>query len=232
MRAQPFAIHFRLATPVCLNHPWLHLDGVLAHLMAQRLLGRDYYTLPTKQVVSTPIPRAWHHVVVHYRGLAWASISCFNPPDVGYQTLQYFKRFEETPHLSRRQRKVPLGSGRFRTWMLRWVYVPAAAVTFYGRGQVHLVQELLSDLTHLGNDTRVGWGRIADMRLEVLEQDRSLVWEGRAMRPIPVRFLQAWDDEVMLAWKPPYWAADSVERCAPPGARVELALGPGAPPWR
>jgi hypothetical protein len=231
MRAQPFVLRFRLATPVCLNHPWLHLDGVLAHLMHQRLLGRDYYTLPTKRVVSATIPRAWHHAVIHYRGLAWASVSWFEPADVGYRVLDYFKRFEETPLLTRRQRKVPLGSGRYRAWRLRWVYVPAAAVTFYGRGQLDLVRDFLGDLTHLGNDTRVGWGRIAEWRLEPIPEDRSLVHEGRAMRPIPVRFLRQWSEAVPLAWKPPYWAAESVELCAPPGATVELALPAGAPPW-
>jgi len=229
MRAHAFRWRCRLATPLCLAHPWLHLDGIIAHLMHQRILGRDYYTLPTKTVVSAPIPRAWHHAVLHYRGLAWASVSFFDPPDVGYYVLDYFKRFEETPCLTRRQRKVPLGTGRYRSWRLRWVYVPAETVTFYGRGQVDLLRDWFQDLTHLGNDTRVGWGRLASWTLDVIPEDRSLVSDGRAMRPIPVRFLRRWEEAVPLAWKPPYWAADSVELCAPPGAAVELALPDGAP---
>jgi hypothetical protein len=42
------------------------------------------------------------------------------------------------------------------------------------------------------------------------------------MRPIPVRLLESYNDAVELAWKPPYWAADSIELCAPPGAEVKL----------
>jgi len=95
-------------------------------------------------------------------------------------------------------------------------------VTFYGRGRIGLLRDLLGDLTHLGNDTRIGWGEIAEWRLERVEADWSLVRAGRAMRPIPVRMLSEWDDEAWLTWHAPYWDRSKVELCAPPGARVVL----------
>ena len=37
---EPFVVTCRLAAPVALSHPWLHLDGILAHLIRRRVLGR------------------------------------------------------------------------------------------------------------------------------------------------------------------------------------------------
>jgi len=87
------------------------------------------------------------------------------------------------------------------------------------------VQQLLELLTHLGNDTRMGWGLIDKKRMELepIPEDRSVVWQGKAMRPIPIRFLNSCSDAVYLPWRSPYWAAENVEMCAPPGAEVELA---------
>jgi CRISPR type IV-associated protein Csf3 len=121
--------------------------------------------------------------------------------------------------------QVNLGSGPFRNWMLRHVLVSAEWCKFYGYGNVERVRYLLSRITGLGNDNRMGWGRIHRLTVREIDEDRSLAWQGRAMRPIPCRFLRAWDDAVMLAWRPPYWAAQNIELCAPPGAQVELEEG-------
>lgn len=225
-RWQPFRVVATLATPLCLNHPWLHFDGLIAHLIYLRVRGRDYYTLPTKRVVHLaademgPYCRTLRVTNDGMDGLTHASVSWFDPPDPAYRSLQYFKRFEERGWP--RRNKVPLGSGHYRTWLLRWVYLPVHTVTFYGCGDIALVRDLLADLTHLGNDHRVGWGRIAALTVEPLAEDRSVVWQGRAMRPIPVRLLRSWSDAVPLAWRPPYWAVENVALCAPPGAEVEL----------
>ncbi|MDQ7851146.1 MAG: hypothetical protein RB148_12825 [Armatimonadota bacterium] len=215
-----FQIVFYLATPVALNHPWLHLDGLISHLVALRVLGRDYYVLPTKTVTSLSAKQLgrYQRVLRQWWELPQASVSFFHPDDLF--SLRYFKRFE--PRGFPGERKIDLGRGHYRTWMLRHVYCPAETVTFYGTGDLELVRDLLSDLTHIGNDNRVGWGRIHRLEVTELPEDRSLVWEGKAMRPIPIRFLRKWEDAVPLAWRPPYWAAENVEVCAPPGARVVL----------
>lgn len=217
----PFRLAFRLATPLALNHPWLHLDGLLAHCIYQRVLGRDYYNLPTKQVQHLARERMgpYWRTLARSGPLVHASVS-FYTPEAPWQSLRYFKRFEAQGYP--RRHKVPLGRGHYRVWMLRTTYLPVEWVTFYGCGDLALVEDLVQDLTHLGNDHRVGWGEVAAIELEPLATDRSLVWEGRAQRPLPVALLAAYDDVVPLAWRPPYWAADSVAPCAPPGARVEL----------
>lgn len=220
-QAVPFRVVVRLAAPVALNHPWLHLDGLVSHLVYQRMLGREYYNLPTKQVVhlSEMQKGKYAHIFPLIGGIAHASASIFQPDRMA--SLQYFKRFHDQGWPKRN--KVDIGSGHYRNWMMRWVYVPAETATFYGYGRIDHIRDLMQDLTHLGNDTRVGWGKIVSIEAEETPEDWSVVYQGRAMRPIPVRLLSSHSDAAMMACRPPYWAAASVELCAPPGAEAELA---------
>jgi hypothetical protein len=214
-------VTFYLSSPPALNHPWIHFDGILAHLAYLRFLGRDYYLLPSKRLVDVSLPEDLRGFLAETSGLLHASCSLFLPsmPEK-YASLSYYKRFEAEGFP--KSRKINLGSGYYRNWSLRWVYVPCEAVRFYVRGDRQIIEDLLSDLTHIGNDTRVGWGRIRGMRIKEISEDLSLVWNNRAMRPIPVRYLKQWSDSALLAWRPPYWAAENVELCAPPGAVIEL----------
>lgn len=216
---QPYRVRFMLATPVALNHPWLHWDGILLHLMQLRLRGRDYYALPTKVPAPPPLEDELRRRLGLDGPIPRASISFFGP-EARMSAQHYYKRFEERGFPAKR--RIPVGSGHYRQHNLLWVLVSAAWCEFYGYGDIDLVEELLQLLPGLGNDVRVGWGAIASWSIEPLPEDRSLVCDGRAMRPIPVRFLAEWDDEVPLAWRAPYWAAEHVERCAPPGTRVRL----------
>lgn len=225
--AVPFRVVLRLATPVAISHPWLHLDSIMAHLATQRIMGRAYYDLPTKQPahLGEREKGKYAHIFPLIDGLVHASASIFSPGDK-HGTLQYFKRYEAQGSPGRA--KVNLGSGHYRNWMMRWVYVPAETVTFFGFGRIAHIHDLLPDLTHLGNDTRVGWGRIQSMEVQETEEDWSVVYQGRAMRPIPVRLLTSWSDSAPMACRPPYWARESIEECAPPGAEVILRVAPGA----
>ena len=119
--------------------------------------------------------------------------------------------------------KVNLGSGHFRNYMLRSVLVPCERVEFYACGDMDRIGRLLRNLTHLGNDGRIGWGKILGLELIAEREDLSLVAGGIAMRPIPVSALREWSEAVHLAWHAPYWAPGSVALCAPPGAEVVLA---------
>lgn len=226
----PFALTVRLATPVSLSHPWLHLDSIVRHLIDDRTYGRDAglawdaemragRTAAMRKAGTIKYTRAISRVQVAGDWMHCASVSQFDP-DVPYGTLQYFKRFEPRGFPGRG--KVNLSSQHYRAWMLKTIYLPCETVTFYGRGLLGQIRDLLGDLTHLGNDTRIGWGEIADWALERTPEDWSVVRDGVAMRPIPTRMLREWDDEAWLTWHAPYWDRGKVEVCAPPGARVTL----------
>ena len=217
---QPFRVVFWLGSPVCINHPWLHLDGITAHLRYEEALGREFRYLPSKAVV--PQPKHQAPLYIKTNGVRHAGVSVFCP-DVEREVQTMFKRFEPEgfPHTG--PNKVNLGSGHFRNYMLRSVLVPCERVEFHACGDMDRIGRLLRNLTHLGNDGRIGWGKILGLELIPEREDLSLVACGVAMRPIPVSALRSWSEAVPLAWYPPYWRAESVALCAPPGAEVELA---------
>jgi len=217
----PLRITFRLLTPVCIGAPYVYLDGLLAHLAYRRLLGPDYYLLPTKKVQSGPTGML-REVLASYRDVLCCSASIFLPEGLHYQTLTYFKRFEARHVKGLRKQKVDLGHGLLRAWALKAVYLPANEAVFYVLGNPDRIRDLLGDVVALGNDARVGWGWLSGPPEVVeIDEDRSLVWQGRAMRPIPIRYLRSWSDAVMMSYKPPYWAPENVDLCAPPGAEVD-----------
>lgn len=216
---KPFELRCRLKAPVSLNHPWLHLDGVVAHLIQLAVRGRDYYTLPTKRVEKSGDQGRYQHVLRRTGDLVHASVGKFEP-EAQIGSISYFKRFEADGFPARK--KISRGTGYFREWALRTVFASAQYCIFYGVGDMELLGELLEHLTHLGNDTRIGWGELAGWELREIGEDRSIVWAGRAMRPIPVWHLKRYSELVPLAYKPPYWSAESIALCAPPGAEVEL----------
>lgn len=227
----PFRLTFDMATPLSLNHPWVHLDSIVRHLVDERTYGADAGLAwdavmrgNRRQAMRRAGTDRFTQALARYQAagewLSCASVSHFDPVETSYETIRYFKRFEADRFPGRG--KVNLSSAHYRTWMLQTVYLPVETVTFYGRGPIGQVRDLLGDLTHLGNDTRIGWGLIADWRIEAISDDWSLVREGVAQRPIPTRMLAAWDDEAWLTWHAPYWDRRHVEPCAPPGARVTL----------
>jgi len=221
---RPYRVLIRLGAPV-VAYPWIAGDALLEHLAFARQLGRRQYDLPT----FTPFdrralgPDPYEDVVYSRAGLRFASVVEFGP-EPKFGSLDYYSRVDE----GLPKRRVRLGFGPYRNWQMRWVYRAAEWARIWAWGRPDLAADLLGDLVGLGNDTRVGWGHVLDVRVEETDEDRSVVWEGRATRPIPVRFLRAWSDEALLAWKPPYWHRDSVELCAPPDAEVDF----GGPPRR
>lgn len=229
--SEPFRLSIHLATPVSLQHPWLHLDSIVRHLIDDRTYGRDAELTwddemrgNRNKAMRDAGTMVFRDVLDRYQAdgdwLSCASVSEFSPADTPYGTLQYFKRFQAERFPGKG--KINLSSDHYRTWMLKTIYLPCRTVTFYGRGRIGLLRDLLNDMTHLGNDTRIGWGEIAEWRLTPMQADWSLVRDGVAMRPIPTRMLREWDDEAWLTWHAPYWDRRKVEPCAPPGAKVVL----------
>lgn len=223
---RPFRAIFGLSAPVQLNHPWILFDGLVAHINLMRALGDDYYLLPAKYSlgrafkggklgVGLPLAQTdnslWH-----------ASASVFEPQALYLETI--YKRFEDKYFTGVKTGKKAIysGQGYFRAHALQLPYLAAETVTFYGRGDLTAIREICALVPGIGAKTAIGFGAVREFEVVETEADYSLVKDGRAMRPLPVRLLRRWSDQALLAWRPPYWSADSVELCAPPGAEVDI----------
>lgn len=222
---QPFVpcrLDISLSAPVALNHPWIAFDGLLGHLSLRRILGHEYYLLPAKYPIGRLLKGHTSGVLPIKRtnGLWHASVSWFSRSNIYVEHV--YKRFEDRHYCG--HGKIYTGMGYFRSHMLHEPYITADKCTFWFCGDPNGVADLLSELIGLGNDTRIGWGAIRSWQITVQDDDESIVSkDGIAMRPIPTKMLKSYDDSAALAWRPPYWAPESVEMCAPPGAKVELA---------
>jgi hypothetical protein len=204
---------FHLSTPISLGFPWIFFDSLLAHVMLKEELGENYYSLPTKIPIKD-IPRP---PLKYYYDVPVASVSIIEP-NPGLQVFSYFKRGD----FPFPRGKISRGSGFFKDFYLKAIYVPAQRVRFYATGELSEVERLVSKIPALGKDRNIGFGFVKLVEVREVPFEFGLVKDGLAMRPIPVRYLKHYEDSAYLAYKPPYWARESVDLCAVPFTRVEL----------
>jgi len=218
----PFKVEFRMETPICLTYPFIHFDGLIAHLWLRKKDSHFYRSLPSKKVVNV-LEKEDNFPLKKTGDIYHASISFFDIKDA-FTTKIYKKFCEKYLDLKRiRKKKIDKTRGHFKDHMISLVYVPARKVIFYGCGDVSTIDDLLKNLAGLGKKTSIGYGFIKDYKIKEIKDDLSVVKEGIAMRPIPKEMLKEWSELVLMAYKPPYWAKENVKLCAPPGACVKIS---------
>lgn len=210
-----------MQTPIMLGHPWIALDGILAHLINRELRGQDYYTLPSKEPISqnflykgTLMPLAQTKDVFH-GSVAWLDYT-------EASTTTIYKRFaEQQSHTIKTKTKaVDIVRGHFKAYAMKLPYIPARTASFYAHGNLKEVLRLLSFLPGLGKKVAYGYGMIKSVSVEETEADFSLVKDRIAMRPLPCSLGFDSDEKMMLAYKSPYWDKRNVAACVPPGAKL------------
>lgn len=224
-RFRPFRVRFKMGSPVCITTPWISFDGLVAHLRLMEVLGNDYFLTPKKLPISefltkpkSPLPLKKTGPIFH------ASVSQFIPSSLKVAII--YKRFEPFFAASLKKRKIPLGSGEFRSYILREPYVPAREVVFYANGDMDIIKRWIENyLVGLGNDVRIGFGIVRDVLFEPMDEDFSIIADGIAMRPIPTELCSEYDEAFYLAYRPPYWDPRNVCECVPPGGRCKLKFG-------
>jgi len=217
----PISVVFSLSSPLALAHPWIHFDGLLAHLVLRDAIGDLYWSLPSRRPLDLEVPLP----LARTGGMWHASVSQFPQGSPDWHSTTVYKRFDvQNSDLIRedRRKKINTSSGEFRGYMMSLPYRPVRSVTFFGRGDYEQIRGLLSSVTNLGKKAAYGYGEVQRAEIKRTREDWSLVRDGVAMRPIPTRLLEEWDDSVLVAWRPPYWDKRNVEPCAPPGAHIVL----------
>lgn len=221
----PLDVTVSLRSPLCLNHPWVNGDWLLAYLVMRDALGEAFWRLPwmTPLPLRIPLPLAETHGV-------WHGSVGMPPGESLPSATTIFKRFggaDVSRARGGKARYVSLSSGRFRNWMIRLPLFPPGDVVFSYCGDFQTIERLFGHLRFLGKKASIGFGAVGCVTVETREEDRSLVdpVSGTATRPIPIRCLERSEDAVTLAWCPPYWDRRMWELCAPPGAHVILLGG-------
>jgi hypothetical protein len=210
-----------MQTPILLGHPWLAFDGIIAHLINRELRGQDYYTLPSKEVVSQTF--LYHGSVmplVQTRDVFHASVAWLDCNEAHVTTL--YKRFAEqyAHNLKTDKKEIDISRGHFKAYAMKLPYISAHTATFYARGNIQETLRLLSYLPGLGKKVAYGYGAIKSVSVEETEADYSLIKDGVAMRPLPCYLGFDSDEKMILNYKSPYWNRNEAKLCVPPGAKV------------
>jgi len=221
-RFAPFRISFKMGSPVAVTMPWINFDGLIAHLMLLDALGDDFFITPKKLDLTDSLPKNRRLLPIKKTGdIYHASVSMFIPDSL--RVTHLYKRFEDRWTDNLKAKKVSLGSGKFRSYIMAEPYIACREVVYYVFGDMNIIQDLIeSYLFGLGNDCRVGFGMVRDAVFEELDEDMSLVVKGIAMRPIPVDMCEEYEDSAYIAYKAPYWNPRNVALCVPPGAKCKL----------
>lgn len=220
-RYEPFRVTFSLASPMYIGDNWYHSDALIARCLMEELLRDDFYNLPERQ----PLPVSeWLRlpVMLHPGGIYHASV--LFPNTSLRRVARIYKRFDESDPLLQTKAKIRRGSGYYRDYMIQMPYAVATALTAYMHGDTKEVRRLLYRLNGLGKKTVIGGGQILSIELQPTETDCSLVYEGRAMREIPVEICARFDSRMVMrrAVIFPYWDLRNVRLVVVPGGEAEL----------
>lgn len=236
----PLKISFFMRTPILLGWPWIHFDALLAHALARRELGSEYYTLPSKraeEIVAEivekymPLERFGDKDIYVWKG----SVSFFEPKIVGGTTI--YKRFSprNLRFVKTRKKRVDLTRGYFKMYAMRIPTVTVKRVVFYAKGEKEEIEELLRHVPALGKKRVVGFGDIRKVVIEEIEKDHSLYMETQgktiATRPIPLELLPKIAEErgrltiktdsvAYIGFRPPYWWKKNIAKCILPYTEI------------
>lgn len=225
---EPLMVEYRVST--ALLSPQTFGDALVARMLAEDVLGDDFYNLPAKN----PIPM-WKHLKLPLKktgDVYHSSVSIFDTDARHTKTL--YKRFHEADGLKSRNR-VRLNSGYFRSFMIKFPFkpvvvqvddssIPAFGVRFFMNGNLKELEKILKNVRNLGKKRAQGGGQVASFFIKPIEDDWSLIKDGIAMRSLPVEMLSAYSmSHVMLmAYRMPYWDNANVTMCVAPGGACQM----------
>lgn len=228
---RPVRVSIHLGSPLLADHPWLSFDSLCLALMMAEFGGPDvfdiwYRCMDLDQYIETEAGPDFPWPILRDRyGLFHASVGILSPEGLQARMTTLYKRFcsFHAPTTARKKRIQKI-ENFFGDRMVRHVYMACNQLTFYAMAHAEILPRIMQNLIGLGPRFNVGFGTVQDWTIEETAEDYSLVYQGLAMRPIPVRMLRTWEDSAMLAWKPPYWRAGGHEECCVPFTKAEMEM--------
>ena len=223
-------ITFAMQSPVALSYPWIHFDGIIAHLNARKAMGVGY-RLRCHDLERSPQDSIDN--VIYHRDIAHASCSflddiqeqCMYEPEHPTIYARYHSGSIATLKYSGMEKAIPkinTSSGHYRSFARKLVTIAVKNVTFYARANIDKLSLLLQGLPGLGMKVAIGYGAIKSYKIEEIENDYSMVKDGKATRPIPTRYCNSYEGEpIKCNWTVPYWSSD-YEDCVYPGMPCDV----------
>lgn len=213
-----FCVRVWFSSPVAWSRDGLQLDGYLQRLVVERETGMPsddvYAECPRNLDTNISIPI--RHVPIGPFEVACASWGM--PPAIAVESLRWRRRRTRVDVLG--MDKVVVAGGAFKSTNIPLPTLSTPWLDFYVSGDEAKVRDLLSDATAMGRGYGAGYGTIFGVEYLPDPEDRSLAWNGRPMRHLPMfAGCPPLTEEFYVDEKParaPYWMARNVSMCAIP----------------
>lgn len=236
MTARVFKISFRMITPICLGGPWMHFDGLLAHLELRKKMCDEYYNLPSNTPleldIQLPLRKIFYAPNKYFYDASVSFIDGKLYPYDAVAVAGFRKRiYEQKIHeVETKKKKIETAKGPFKLYDMKLPYFPCREVSFLVAAKdKSWLEELLGFAASLGKKRSAGFGFVSSVKIEPAELDKAFILsDGTVTRPIP---LSAIDMDATLkahgtlkpipqAVRTPYWDRQNVEVCVAPGSKV------------
>jgi len=197
---------------VALNRgEWLHLDGLVSWA-ALYTAGDDIPEVPLADRGDFIEPKLPLEAVEVGGVRIYAASALFVDGDVLYTARWYRKRFNFDRASGVTSGTVLTGGGPYRDANQVTEVILCRSMVAYFDGDLKEVKRLLSFVGSLGKHRAMGFGRVTDISVEEISDDRSVAYEGRAMRYYPDP--RGWR---VVRPRPPYWNLTGAVNCLDPG---------------
>ncbi len=188
-RVEPLRIRAWLRGPVCWDgRDTLQLEGALQHAAIRRETGRNptevFQGCAREESAVAPLVIPIADVEIDGHRIACASAA-----------FPYPLAAEGTRNRNKRARfdvlglgKVTISGGAFKSLRIPVGVLHVPLLDFFVRGDRELLLDLLRDVSGLGRDSARGLGTVDGWQVGPDHADRSLAFQGRPMRPLPVAY--------------------------------------------
>lgn len=184
------------------NEP-IHLDSLIAWVLAcfqatNRHLMRD----EAPDSIALPL---------YKRGFengqwVWCASALF-PEGPSGETIRFFRKRLRVERIEITSGSPNLTNGIYRDWNVPLPLLLTHKLVGYARGNRREVLKALRRITSLGKKRAHGLGKVVSVSVDRIDEDRSVIHEGRTMRWVP--HPTGWR---LVRLRPPYW--NCVDRVA------------------
>jgi hypothetical protein len=191
----PFRLTVLVQSPVVVSTNPLHLDALLLYVTTSL---RQNSSLP---IATSSTPRGG----TFYR----ASAMILTAPIRSYEYSVYTRSVPPFPETVYSRRRLDIARGPAKSEMVVARHCMPGAVVFYGVGDIGAIREIMMYVTHISKLRRVGFGAVKGFRIDPIDEDFSVVANGRLVRTVP-------DDCPEVAAADPYSMVHTVATVRPP----------------
>jgi CRISPR type IV-associated protein Csf3 len=176
-------ITFQLRNGIVVGPYPIHFDAILTYAKAVDELGYLALTEEGRKHKLSPLPLEMFGVEkkVYHASIGFPNSS----PEYHRMYVKTWGNFIPDHIQTREQQANLMSKGWGKAYQNHLRKIAAKEIIFFARGIRSEIERLLQYISYIGKKGAQGQGEIISFTVEPIEEDRSLIWEGKPMRVIP-----------------------------------------------